>query len=586
MEKEKLDEFFSLIEKSESIVIFGHVYPDGDCYGSTEGLKYALKEMYPEKKVYVSKTDFKIIMDGFPSQDDVSDEVISNSLHIVLDLSDKKRVGDKRAFDLPNKGMIKVDHHYFTEEFGGLEIISTENASCADLLASILYSRVDHLPKIAANCFFLGITTDSGRFQYSCSKELLEVASKLVEDGADPSYIYSNLYVTDEQQLLFKGYLMTHYKKTFMGTAYVIVPFKDSSKMEVSPHGAALGVNTIGNIAASRLWAAFGVQEDGKVFAEFRSKGEIDVHQIAVEFGGGGHLNASGCTLASYKDIDKVISRCDEELLKSFGEFHDELKTLLDLGIEASKRIMKIYDSGFEIEIKEDNSPVTNADKASDKLIRDTLLSKYPSYGLLTEEDADDKVRLSKDKVFIIDPLDGTSDFVAKNGMFCVNLALVKDHHPVVGVVAVPKSGDVYFAVKGYGAFVVRKGKMIEKISVSRKYDNITLVESVSHQNPKLNKAIENHKDHIAEVKRVGSAIKACMIAEGKAEACYTIGRGTKEWDTCAPQLIVEEAKGIYHQNHGDPITYNRDDVYNEDGFTILNDEKSDYLKMKEIESE
>jgi 3'(2'), 5'-bisphosphate nucleotidase len=142
----------------------------------------------------------------------------------------------------------------------------------------------------------------------------------------------------------------------------------------------------------------------------------------------------------------------------------------------------------------------------------------------------------------------------------------------------------LYFAVKGKGAYVKLNNRVLKKIHVSHRHSPITVYASKDHQNPALNAAFEKHKDELT-VKRIGSALKACLIASGQGEACYSIGKGTKEWDTCAPQLIVEEAGGIYHQNHKDPITYNRDDVYNEDGFTILAQPFNDIIPMSEIES-
>jgi 3'(2'), 5'-bisphosphate nucleotidase len=580
----KYEEFFSLIEKSESIVIFGHIYPDGDCYGSSEGLKYALLSLYPEKKIFVSKTDWRGKDEKMPYADEVDDQTISSSLHIIVDLPDKKRIGDPRAFALPNKGMIKVDHHFFVEEFGGLEIVDDKRASCSDLLADILYSKTSHLPSLASQMFFLGLTTDSGRYQFACDPKILAISSKLVEDGAKPMEIFDLTNAASEMYMRYKGYLLSNFASTLLGVCYCKVSYQDAQKYGLDGHGAALGVNTIGNIDASRLFVVFGEDKDGKVFCELRSKGDVDVHDIAVRFGGGGHFNASGCTLKNMKEADSVIKACEDKVLDSFAPYQKELSTLLELGKQASDIIMNFYSKGFEVETKEDNSPVTSADKASDKLIRDTLIKEFPSYGLLTEEDADDKIRLSKDKVFIIDPLDGTTDYVGRDDMFCVNLALVQDHHPVVSVVAVPCKGDLYFAVKGKGAYVKLNNRVLKKIHVSHRHSPITVYASKDHQNPALNAAFEKHKDELT-VKRIGSALKACLIASGQGEACYSIGKGTKEWDTCAPQLIVEEAGGIYHQNHKDPITYNRDDVYNEDGFTILAQPFNDIIPMSEIES-
>ena len=582
---DKTAEFFKLIEENQSIVIFGHIYPDGDCYGASEGLMFALEEFYPDKEIYVSQTDWHSAPDSFPHASFVKDEIIKRSLHIIVDLPDRRRIGDKRAFDLPGTGMIKVDHHYFADDFGGLEIIDENRASVSDFLASMLYSRFKHLPKMAASLFYLGLTTDSGRFQYYYDSNLLSIAARLSEDGADVQTIYDSIYVVSEDSVQFKGYLFSNYQKTFFGVSYCKVPYEVSKKYGYDGHGAALCVNTIGNIEESHVYVIFGEDQSGKVYCELRSKGpEIDVHKIAVEFGGGGHFNASGCTLASMSEADKVIQRLEDAVIKSYGEYHQELKTLLSLAESCSSIIMGYYRLGFQVEIKDDNSPVTTADKASDQLIRDTLLKEYPSYGLLTEEDKDDKSRLNKDLVFIIDPLDGTSDFVEKDNEFAVNLALTYKGVPVLGVVAIPYCGDIYFAVKGKGSFLKKKDKMIQKIHVSYKTKDLKVLRSVFHFNEKLQNLYKNKGDLITSIVPCGSALKACKIAAGQAEVCYAVGNGTKEWDTCAPQLIVEEAGGIYTDNLNEVMKYNRDDVYNHHGFTILNREENNILSSADLE--
>lgn len=571
------EDIFKKIEDNDVITIFGHTNPDGDCYGSTQGLKTALQEFYPNKKIYVSSTNFYRIPFSYPYADEIDDETIKNSLAIICDLSNKARIGDARAFTA--KDLIKIDHHIFTEEFGGLEYVDDSRASCSDYIADILYSKFKHLPKLAASLFYLGITTDSGRFLYSPNAQLLSTASKLIKDGADVNYIYDTLYVTDEKSLKFKSYLWSAYKTTTLGVAYLVLSNKILQKCGYTKNEAAGFTNSIAKIEASKMHVLFIEGDDGKVRVELRSSGKIDVQKIACKFNGGGHLNASGCVLEHLSDYKKVIKECEKTMYKSFSPYGRELKTMLNLVSFASKTIMTYYRDGFDVEIKDDNSPVTSADKAADVLIRDTLVKKYPSYGLLTEEDYDSKERLDKDYVFILDPLDGTKDFVAKDDMFAVNLALVYKHEPVIGVVGIPAQDKIYFAVKGKGSFVIEKGKMIRQIHVSSKTSSLTAFESCFHSVQGLIDLIEANSK-ITNHYKVGSALKACLIAEGKGELCYTIGSGTKEWDTCAPQLVVEEAGGIYYSTKKEKITYNREDVYNRDGFIIANRVENDVLDL------
>ena len=250
--------------------------------------------------------------------------------------------------------------------------------------------------------------------------------------------------------------------------------------------------------------------------------------------------------------------------------WEEQLDCALKAGISVIKPIMDIYNRGFDVEIKEDNSPVTEADKLADKLIREYLHKCYPTYAFLTEESEDDKTRLENDYVWIIDPVDGTKDFVAKDGEFTVNIALAYKHEVVVGVVIAPATGDVYFASKGNGSFH-QKGEEVKRIHVNDKVDGLTVLCSVFHENEKELALIAKWKDRITSRRKVGSALKACQISEGLAEISYRMSAGTKEWDTAASQCVVEEAGGLFVKPDGTPIKYNREDVYNREGYVIVN---------------
>lgn len=254
--------------------------------------------------------------------------------------------------------------------------------------------------------------------------------------------------------------------------------------------------------------------------------------------------------------------------------YEKELNAAIKAAEDAMKVILDFYHKGFDVETKEDNSPVTSADKASDKLIREELEKQFPNYAFLTEEEADDKSRLENDYVWIIDPLDGTKDFVAHDDGFTVNIALAYKHEAILGVVAIPVQNVIYYAVKGCGAYVKRNGSCM-KIHVNDKKENLTCLTSVFHFSEGEKAMIEKHKDKIKYVEKCGSSIKACFIAEGKAEITYRLSDGTKEWDTAAFQIIVEEAGGFVLKPSGERILYNREDVYNREGYLVINNKEN-----------
>lgn len=250
--------------------------------------------------------------------------------------------------------------------------------------------------------------------------------------------------------------------------------------------------------------------------------------------------------------------------------FEKELDVAIEAGVKAIDGILKIYNSNFDVEIKDDNSPVTLADKNADKLIREVLHKAFPTYAFLTEESDDDLSRLENDYVWIVDPVDGTKDFVARDGGFTTNIALAYKHEAVLGVVVVPLTGEVYFAAKGLGAFY-RKDGVTKQIHVNDKLDNLTCLKSVYHTYQNELDMIEKHKDKITRVEEWGSALKPCRIAQGLGEISYRLNDGTKEWDTAASQVIVEQAGGLYLKPNKERMMYNRVDVYNHDGYVICN---------------
>jgi len=252
-----------------------------------------------------------------------------------------------------------------------------------------------------------------------------------------------------------------------------------------------------------------------------------------------------------------------------------EMETAKKAAVIAGKAIMEIYESGdFGIEAKADDSPLTRADKAANRIIVDVLKKEFPDYAILSEEEQDDLSRLDNDLCFIVDPLDGTKEFIKRNGQFTVNIALSYKNRSVMGVIYVPVTGEMYFASQSQGSFIETAGHTA-RIHVSgerKEKKDLKVVMSNSHGAAEMDALIKKYgiTDHV----KVGSSLKGCMIAKGAADVYYRYGP-TMEWDTAAMQCIVEEAGGILRQMDGSEMTYNRKDSLNAKGFYILNDIKN-----------
>jgi len=255
--------------------------------------------------------------------------------------------------------------------------------------------------------------------------------------------------------------------------------------------------------------------------------------------------------------------------------YEKELEAMLKAAKDAEKEIKKIYATAFDVEIKSDNSPVTAADKSADALIRKELGKQFPAYGFLTEESADTKDRLTKENIWIVDPVDGTKEFVARNGEFTTNIALANNHQAVVGVINIPMQGVAYCAIRGQGAFRLEKDGTRTPIHVSSKINDLTVLKSRSFFNEKEEALIEKHSDKIKHQAIVGAAIKFCHIADGSADLSYRTSSNTKEWDVAAGDVILHEAGGIMLKPDGTAYAYNREDVYNREGYVLANNIKN-----------
>jgi 3'(2'), 5'-bisphosphate nucleotidase len=236
----------------------------------------------------------------------------------------------------------------------------------------------------------------------------------------------------------------------------------------------------------------------------------------------------------------------------------------------AQQAILKVYAQPIQADLKSDLSPVTEADRLADAIIQQTLAKAFPEDAFLTEESTDNPIRLTTQGVWIVDPVDGTKDFIQKNGEFTTNIAYVVDHEVVLGLVFIPVWNEYYYALKGQGAFHVKQGQT-KKIHVNDKLTSLTVLVSRNHFNDQEKAVIQKYAHKITHQTSFGSSIKACKIAEGLAEISYRLSDGTKEWDIAASQIIVEEAGGLFIKPDGSRYRYNRQQVKNLEGYIIVN---------------
>jgi 3'(2'), 5'-bisphosphate nucleotidase len=266
--------------------------------------------------------------------------------------------------------------------------------------------------------------------------------------------------------------------------------------------------------------------------------------------------------------LSKINERLENlDMTSKCIPYEKELHAAMNLAVEAGSAIMDIYEKGFGVEYKEDKTPVTDADLASEHIITNGLKKSFPGYAILSEETEDDRSRLENDLCFIVDPLDGTKEFVKRNGEFVVNIALSFRHEAVLGVIYIPVTKELFYAVKGSGAFLRYQGKD-SRLKVSDKTSDIRMAVSRSYHSDKLPGLIK--RNNIKNIITVGSAIKGCLVARGGAEVYYRFGR-SMEWDTAAMQCIVEEAGGIFRQMDDTRMYYNRPDSLNAKGFYVIN---------------
>jgi 3'(2'), 5'-bisphosphate nucleotidase len=236
------------------------------------------------------------------------------------------------------------------------------------------------------------------------------------------------------------------------------------------------------------------------------------------------------------------------------------------IGEAAGKRILEVYQRPFDVQHKDDGSPLTEADRAAHELILARLRVLAPDLPVLSEESAtiEYRVRSGWTRFWLVDPLDGTREFVKRNGEFTVNIALIDDGRPVLGVVHVPVTGVTYLGLRGVGAWKIEGGtRQAIRVRMYRG-GRATVVASRSHRGEAVDRFLARleAREGVYDTASYGSSLKLCLVAEGAADIYPRLGP-TSEWDTAAAQCVVEAAGGRVINLDGMPLHYNKPDILN-----------------------
>ena len=259
-------------------------------------------------------------------------------------------------------------------------------------------------------------------------------------------------------------------------------------------------------------------------------------------------------------------------------------KQCVDIAREAGEKILAIYDSGFDIQEKDDKSPLTDADLAAHNVIVSRLTQLTPEIPVLSEESAKlpFDTRKQWETYWLVDPLDGTREFIKRNGEFTVNIALISNHQSIIGVVHVPVLDIDYFAWNKGGCYKSENKKAADQIKVKKLDGNkLVLAGSRSHGSEQMQSYMQNIGD--VDLLSMGSSLKFCLVAEGKADLYPRLGL-TSEWDTAAAHCVVTEAGGFITKTDMTPIQYNTKDSLLNPFFFVFGDDSKDWSQYLEKE--
>ncbi len=303
---------YNKIEEYETIIIHRHAHPDGDAMGSQIGLLESIKETFPNKKVYaVGDINEKFSFIG--NMNEISDDVYQDALVIVLDTPEVSMISDERY--KKGKFLIKIDHHISRSNYANLNLVESNEISCACVVTKMIFTTSMKLSQKGAMALFTGMVTDSGRFRYDgVLPETFELAAQLLRYGFNPQDVYNRLYIDKLEMVQLRAKLTLSFHISPKGIAYMKNTKEDIKKYHTDFFTISRGmVGVMSGIQGIDIWVNFTEDEQNKVIAEIRSN-KYNINPVATKYGGGGHKMASGATLNSFDEADKMIQDLEKLL--------------------------------------------------------------------------------------------------------------------------------------------------------------------------------------------------------------------------------------------------------------------------------
>jgi len=294
----------------EQIIVYRHVNPDLDAFGSQFGLYWTLKEMYPQKNIILAGEMISDLLKFYPSFKNDKIKTVK-TLGIVLDTANKERIdGDISLCDK----IIKIDHHIIVDSYGDINIEDEKASSCSEIVTLLLKDKNIQIPIESSNALYLGIIGDSNRFLYqSTSQKTFEAASYLLDMGIDIESLYQKLYTRSLKDMNIIKFIYNNYHFN-EGVAWYYLSQKDLETLNISREQGSQYVNTLANYEEIKIWMAITEnKEEHNYRVSIRSRGVV-INEIANLFRGGGHAYASGATLLSLDELDGLITQLKEKI--------------------------------------------------------------------------------------------------------------------------------------------------------------------------------------------------------------------------------------------------------------------------------
>lgn len=312
------------IAEYDRIFLFRHLNPDGDCVGSTRGLKHIIEDSFAGKQVYIVDDAWNHTPYLGTDTESVDEAMYEGALGIVLDTATCERISNPMYSRC--KELIKIDHHLGKHHYGDISWVEEERSSLCEMIVVFYHTFREklHLSKLAASCLYLGMVTDSGRFKYSgVTGDTLRCAALLLDAGVDQKWMMTNINSRDIASSRFKAYVYGNLNATENGVLHIYIDEKTQEEYNLSFESACTCVSMMDDIRDYLCWIAFieDPAEKGKIRVRVRSRFVVS-EPISCKYGGGGHDNASGMTLRDRALVDQVLCEADE-LVKNYKQTHE-----------------------------------------------------------------------------------------------------------------------------------------------------------------------------------------------------------------------------------------------------------------------